>query len=706
MKFKSLLLTLTFIFAFAGLFADKVELKEAQEVATKFYNQKYLVNNPDATASFYITETFTTENEGEDVMYIFNFSNGGYAVVPADDRLYPVVGFSFSGAYNPDMAPENCKYVIRNFGKQVTHVRTNNVQSDVNAQAWANLRSENSENLSFLLNNRDVEPMVTALWNQNYPYNALCPDDPTGPGGHVYAGCVATAMSMIMYHWRYPEYGTGSHSYYASGYGQLSVNFGASTYDYSGMVNSSDNKYNFEIAQLQYHCGVAVDMMYGPDGSGAYSDDVPQAIKSYFGYSNSAQYYPRGGWAAWQAYLNQQIADYSQPVYYSGQDNNGGHAFVVDGMQEQGDETFYHFNFGWSGSGNGWYLATDAGGYNSWNAMIKNFIPDENNYPYDPPEELVTITHLNGTIEDCSGPKADYEPNINSSWLISPQTAEDSVSYIRITFDRFETQPNYDVVRLYDGDNVNAPLLGEFSGNEIPEMIYSTGNQVLITFTTDATIEENGWMISFKAYQPTWCSGMQAYTEPNATFDDGSGTFFYNNGQTCMWTIEPQWASSATLYFNALDTEEGKDVLKVFDLSTQQLLAEVSGNVIPEPITSPSGRFYLLFSTNGTVRGDGWEVYYEADNVGVSEQNAEFGNFNLYPNPAQDEINLTFVSKNNESVNVSLYTTTGVNVYSSDLKASNGQYFNTIDVSNLSRGVYLLRVNSQQGTMVRKVVVE
>lgn len=173
-----------------------------------------------------------------------------------------------------------------------------------------------------------------------------------------------------------------------------------------------------------------------------------------------------------------------------------------------------------------------------------------------------------------------------------------------------------------------------------------------------------------------------------------------------MWAIQPQWASTATLYFNYLDTELGVDNLKVFDLATQDLLAEVSGNEIPDPITSPSGTFYLLFSTNGTVRGDGWEVYYEADNVGISEQDETYGNFRIYPNPAQDQLNLSFVSQNSNYVNVSLFTTTGMNVYSNEISPNNGLFSNSIDVSNLSRGVYLLRVSSDEGTLVRKVVIE
>lgn len=707
MKFKDLLLTLAFVFIFSGLFAEKVEKKEAERIATKFYNEKYEVNHPGSQADFYVTQSHVIELEGQGVIYVFNFNNHGHAVVPADDRLYPVLGFSFTSTFNPDLAPDNWMYLLENFGAQVIHVQDTQAEAtDIVINAWANLRSDNRENLTFLRNNITIGPLFASTWNQDYPYNMLCPPDPQGPGGHVYAGCVATAMAMIMHYWRFPYQGTGSHSYWASGYGQQTANFGEAYYDYTNMPNNAGSVPNIPIALLQYHCGVSVNMMYGADGSGAYSQDVVGAIKNYFKYSQNAQYIQRGGWVAWKAYLDQQMMEL-QPVYYSGRDaGNYGHAFGVDGMQEQPDDTYYHFNFGWGGSSNGWYLVTDAGGFTSNNGMIRNFIPDQTMYPYDPPEELMVISHLIGTLDDHSGPKHHYQPNQNSKWLLSPQTETDSVSYIRITFDRIDTQEDVDVVRIYDGADETAPLLGEFSGTTIPEAIFSTGNEVLITFTTDAEIEATGWLLSFRAFKPTWCQGMVNFTDPSGTFDDGSGSFHYNNGTMCQFTIQPKWATSATIYFNYFDTEEGKDFLKVYDMQSQQLLADLSGQTIPEPITSPSGRFYLVFSSNAMNTGLGWELYYEADNVGISENDDVFNNLNIYPNPASQQLNLSFVSQASDQVNISLVNMTGTKVYENVVQPNNAEFSSTIDVSGFAKGVYILRINSDEQDMVRKIIIE
>ena len=53
---------------------------------------------------------------------------------------------------------------------------------------------------------QEVEPLITAEWGQDYPYNLLCDplkNDTTGTK-HVLAGCSPIAMSQTMRHFRSP----------------------------------------------------------------------------------------------------------------------------------------------------------------------------------------------------------------------------------------------------------------------------------------------------------------------------------------------------------------------------------------------------------------------------------------------------------------------------------------------------------------------
>ena len=65
---------------------------------------------------------------------------------------------------------------------------------------------------------------------------------------------------------------------------------------------------NDAIATLMYHCGVSVNMNFGPDGSGAQSKDVETAMRSYFGYS-AAKYLERSNYQdeQWIALLKSEL---------------------------------------------------------------------------------------------------------------------------------------------------------------------------------------------------------------------------------------------------------------------------------------------------------------------------------------------------------------------------------------------------------------
>ena len=266
-------------------------------------------------------------------------------------------------------------------------------------------------------------------------------------------------MAQVMKYWNHPSSGTGSHSYVhramnsAPSYGELSADFGASTYiweymndRYESMIPSSERS-EWAVALLSYHCGVAVDMMYGPSatgGSGAYSSCggwtsacAEHAFYEYFKYSPDLEFRQRNGsiWyqgayretyyysdSAWCAMIDSEL-EQRHPMYYSGSDETGGHAFVLDG-KDLGRR--YHFNWGWAGSYDGFYhinnVAPGAGGtggnatytFNRSQGAIFGIVPVEEQF------EHVTI---NDTT--CSGSPYrfhEYEfPSVNDTlqaiWL-------------------------------------------------------------------------------------------------------------------------------------------------------------------------------------------------------------------------------------------------------------------------------------------------
>ena len=103
-----------------------------------------------------------------------------------------------------------------------------------------------------------------------------------------------------------------------------------------------------------YHCGVSVDMDYSPDGSAAFSEDVPGALSTYFDYnSNDIQWKTVAdlGTTAWLTLLKTEL-NAGRPMLYRGQSDGGGHAFICDGYDPN---DYLHFNWGWSGFCDGYY---------------------------------------------------------------------------------------------------------------------------------------------------------------------------------------------------------------------------------------------------------------------------------------------------------------------------------------------------------------
>ena len=179
-----------------------------------------------------------------------------------------------------------------------------------------------------------------------------------------------------MKYYDYPYTGTGSHSYYASGYGTQSADFENTVYGWTSMPNQVYSS-NIAVATLIYHCGVSVDMQYGPTGSGAYTSDVRTALINYYNYSSTVSYKNKSWYSndVWEGMLRTEL-DEGRPVVYRGQ-GTGGHAWVCDGYT---GTNYFHFNWGWGGYYNGNFYLSDItpGSYNfnSNQAAIMGIVPD------------------------------------------------------------------------------------------------------------------------------------------------------------------------------------------------------------------------------------------------------------------------------------------------------------------------------------------
>lgn len=378
-----------------GLNAGPVDQQKAQQLGTRFMKTTAVAER---NADIQLNSVFMAvddERGGADY-YVFNVKGGnGFVIVAGDDRVKPILAYSTKGSFDPQDVAEGFEFTLNSFRKEIQYVREHNMVAtpDIIAE-WRSVSETGSLNRGGQTR-AVVGPLCQTIWHQNYPYNSQCPEDELGHGGHVYAGCVATAMGQVMKFWDNPTRGTGSYTYNPEGYPQQTANFGETDYHFELMPlaidSTSTDEEVFYIAQFLHHCGIAVDMQYGNDGSGAYSEDVPPALRSYFGYTCDDHLTNYGGWWPGYGYDNEEWAqmlkdgglDENLPLYYSGSDDGGagGHAFVCDGYDEN---DYFHFNWGWSGRDDAWCpigaLNTTKYAFNTFNGFTGHIIPNSSEY--------------------------------------------------------------------------------------------------------------------------------------------------------------------------------------------------------------------------------------------------------------------------------------------------------------------------------------
>lgn len=81
----------------------------------------------------------------------------------------------------------------------------------------------------------------------------------------------------------------------------------------------------------------------------------------------------------------------------------------------------------------------------------------------------------------------------------------------------------------------------------------------------------------------------------------------------------------------------------------------------------------------------------------------------IYPNPAQHEITIPFITAKDDVVNVYIYDIRGNMILqaANDRAYKAGQHFLNVSLpSDLPKGLYIMRFDSQQGTQVKKFVIE
>ncbi len=376
----------------------------------------------------------TVVNDGRTLFYVFTLQPAGYIVVPASRFLPPVIAYSWTsdfGEYtqtNPlfDMLLTDITIRIDSTATLSTSLLA------LHAAEWDQFLTEPSSTRLFEQwppeGSTPTGGWVLTLWTQDSPYKDMCP---VIGGQRSLAGCPAVAMSQIVNYFnttkgvQFTDADDYHHNYQGANFwidnDYIAYQF-PSWPQLNSYLDTVENHWathvlltNQDKAAINVACGFAMQQVYNPSGSGTFG--VNQAYQGYqrFGFDTSVLYMGESD------EMFQHLSDNMKnaiPAHIAvvNQDWTVGHNMVVDGYNT---DDYYHINFGWGGSYNGWYHIPDDLPYSL--TVVEGVIVD-----------IMPTTNLPpGIPEPVQGPSAGMT-SISYPYWVAPVSDPngDTVSYL------------------------------------------------------------------------------------------------------------------------------------------------------------------------------------------------------------------------------------------------------------------------------------
>jgi len=341
-----------------------------------------------------------TDEDGNILAYVQELEPQGFIITSGDDSIRPVIGFSLSGKFPPNIRK----------GDPLLDLLRADIQARQKAaltgdEKLKELAAENNEKWDSVFKESGKVPLsireaastqwgpyIQTTWSQGGIYRSKCPyKDPGSAGARRPTGCTAISMAQIMYMHKYPKsisFSDGDH--YTSkaaiknaqneiiGYDLIDLDGDSSSYGFPtfAQLSSSLSQIAYggseeEIANLCFATGIKLRMTYGRSGSGAWR---PTAYVDEFDYGSAIH---SRNWSSVNDYVVQNMKDglpAQIAIYNSDPSITGGHSIIIDGYRDDG---FFHLNYGWGASSpdsitETWYNIPDMPYYD----VVSNVIYD------------------------------------------------------------------------------------------------------------------------------------------------------------------------------------------------------------------------------------------------------------------------------------------------------------------------------------------
>ena len=606
---KTLLLALLCCLFSLGFAGNIVSVNDARTVSANFIKAVYPEMNV-SVSDIVLKHTELDEN-GDPVYYQFAIREQGFILVSANDAVEPILAYSVTNNFDRNIP----NYMVNSYREEI--IASKNTVNAQALKAWNRLRTLSStrEVIGQFISD-EVQPLVTSKWNQGKYFNYLCPAQPDATqtqnpsldcDNHVPTGCVATAMAQVMFYYRYPEYGVGGIGYQPIHYELDADNNPIDTTTYPWQVQNFNTLHEFdvmpnrldfytgEVSKLIWHAGISVQMDYGPNSSGAQSADALTSLKDYWKYNRSAQMYSRSDFsnAKWADTLKKDLKAL-HPIYYSGADSDGGHAFVLDGYQVVNDinETVH---------------------YGDTIANIDR-IDTITTYEYDI-DTLIISTEIDSVAHildiDTVLNDTTYYFTYDTTYTYDYDTTH---TYTFVNYDTtyFYTHTDSLTTYTYDTAYVNTMMHVNWGWGGSSDGYYALNGSGHVG---GYTRNEAAMIGVYPAnQQPKATTGDKRIAATRGTISDGAGNLNYEPNTNRTWTIAANGATRYTFSFSRLATEANHDIIS-FHKNGNMDNAErsFSGTTLPSSFSIDADSVTIRFiSDENDVVDRGFVLEYSA----------------------------------------------------------------------------------------------
>ena len=276
-------------------------------------------------------------------------------------------------------------------------------------------------------------------------------------------------------------------------------------------------------------------------------------------------------------------------------------------------------------------------------------------------------TTCSSLFYDDGGPNSNYSDNRNYTLTFFPDTEG---AKIKVDFLSFNTESNYDYLKIYDGTSTSSAMIGSYTGGNSPGTVVASNAQGALTFnfTSDSYSSEPGWEAVVS------CSGLPLEVYAQAESD----------------TLCP----GESMHLNAVVS--GGNGNFTFDWSPKENLDDFS-SMNPVFTAPENGEFtYVVTVSDGEQTNSASVSFFVADCLSTDEQpEMEIG---VFPNPSSSTIQI-MLDHECQYVEISMFNNLGQMV-----KA----VVNSTDISveDLASGVYIVRIDVDGKQFFRKIFVE